>query len=836
MTTQLRHGLSSGLIALVLTLVSLAAAPPRLSDASLAWSGPLLDHVQSGAGAESTLDRDLEPVIVRGVDIHEFLTMPVEQLLVYRFGQNGYERIPAQVDEVANDGTFVETEDGRLDVNDEVVFMARDAGDLAPEDRPITDDVPNVESWYEIQVSDPLSGQEAWAYIVFGDNLLPAAADDYVSFDVGQHKIHAAAYVLNLGAAFNGSDYLALDASGVDLLDRTKVRLLCGSPVLCPLNENQLPVVPDDLVRDGPVRVVLRNGKVMAYESMVTWAADYTVLSGWGIQFSTDFAPAAAGSMLFSGTAPWGVEVDGVNDAVPITPASAWWQLQTPFGSVIQVTDLAAIGEPEGMSYYYLDDSAHDAEDTGDRFHYGDVGVTAASPNTPRVTYAYNYYFLPYEAPVLGPTFEAYQAEPLAVRCTLRGKSLFPFHYYLPLVANEGVKPWPHDDFYTPPDLGEFSQDRLGEILRYEHIETLLPEQVAAIAGVPTSPYGAESYRVLYVSQEPPGTLTAVSGLLYVPTGPAPPGGFPVILHAHYLPDLADPCAPSRTPLIARSQFSWVASGYIVAATDFSGLGTPGLRPLLVGQAEAASMLDMGRAALRFYDPTEWPVFSIAANQILIEGHSLGGHAALFAHQLWPSYAPELNVLGTVVFSPVTELPRLAYEMAYPPSPQMAPMALAMYGYSQYYGAPEDPHAWMNDPYASEFPERAETRCVLSFIIWLGNEPDEVFNQNLLSAIRNDQFDTLSPWASYVDQNLAGNFQSSVPVLVLQGEADSLNPPDASEALTQRLCDAGTPTTLSRYPDATHFSIVRFGLREALDWMAARLAGEPVGEPCADGS
>lgn len=827
MAAKLRHGLSLGPIALVFSLIFLVGAPPRLSEASLAGSGQLLGPAPSGDGAVNSLDRGLEPVIVYGANIHDFARLPLAKLRVYRFLQDGYEQIPAQMDEVASDGTFVTTEDGLLDSNDQIVFMARDAGDLAPEDRPITDDVPNVVSWYEIQVSDPLSGQQAWAYVVYGEDLPPAPSDDYVGFDAGRHKIYSPNYVLSLGAVFNGSDYLSLGASQVDLLDRTKVRVLCEIPFLCPLDENQLPLVPDDLVRDGPIRVVLRNGKVMAYASMVTWSSDYAVRSG-GIQFSTDFAPAATGSWLFSGTAPWGVLVDGVNDSVPSTPASAWWQLQTPYGSVIQVTDLPAIGDPAGMTYYYLDDSAHDAEDTGDRFHYGDVGVTATSPNS-QVTHAYNFYFLPPGSPVVGPTFEAYHANPLEVHSALRGRSLRPFDIYLPIVANGAAEPY--DDFYNPPDLGDFSQDRLGEVLRYEHIETLLPEQVAAIAGVPTSPYGAESYRVLYVSQEPPGTLTAVSGLLYVPTGLAPEGGFPILLHAHYLPDLADACAPSRTPLIARSQFSWIAEGYIVASTDFSGLGTPGLRPTLVGQPEAASMLDMGRAALRFRGTTQ-----PAANQILLEGHSIGGHAALFAQQLWPSYAPELNVLGTVVFSPVTEMPRLAYEMAHPPSLLLAPMALVMYGYSRYYGAPEDPHVWMNDPYATEFPARAETRCVASFIAWLGNNSDQVFQQDFLSAIRDQQFDTLQPWATYVDQNLAGRFQSSVPVLVLQGLADSLNPPDTGEALAQRLCDNGTPATLSLYPDATHFSIVKLGFREALDWMAARLAGEPVGNTCEGGS
>ena len=40
-------------------------------------------------------------------------------------------------------------------------------------------------------------------------------------------------------------------------------------------------------------------------------------------------------------------------------------------------------------------------------------------------------------------------------------------------------------------------------------------------------------------------------------------------------------------------------AGYVVAATDYEGLGTPGLHPFLVGESEGRSVLDAARAAHR---------------------------------------------------------------------------------------------------------------------------------------------------------------------------------------------------------------------------------------------
>jgi pimeloyl-ACP methyl ester carboxylesterase len=390
-----------------------------------------------------------------------------------------------------------------------------------------------------------------------------------------------------------------------------------------------------------------------------------------------------------------------------------------------------------------------------------------------------------------------------------------------------------YTDFYTPPDLGVLTPERLGELLRIEHIRTYSPDEVANAAGMSSSPYGAEAYRILYLSQAPPGTPRAVSGFLIIPTGSAPAGGFPVLAHGHATSGTADICAPSKSDMGAQLLLDWVANGYIVSATDYVGLGTPGIHPYAVGEAEAFSMLDSARAALRFCDNSHG-IVTPAANRIFLEGHSQGGHAALFAHQLWPSYAPELNVLGTVAFAPGSEPRLLVEQMVDPRSPLMGPGALALYAYSVYYGAPKDLGTWLQEPYATELPDKVEQQCVAGISLWLGSNPDQVFQPDMLAAVREQRWDDLQPWTGYMDINTPGNYTSLVPVLVLQGQRDDVVPPEANDQLTQRLCVHGTRTKLNLYPFATHITVTRLGQADALQWMADRLAGEPAPSSCPD--
>ncbi|MGD0394661.1 MAG: lipase family protein, partial [Acidimicrobiales bacterium] len=138
-------------------------------------------------------------------------------------------------------------------------------------------------------------------------------------------------------------------------------------------------------------------------------------------------------------------------------------------------------------------------------------------------------------------------------------------------------------------------------------------------------PPGATAYRILYHSESITGSDVAVSGLIVVPGGAPPTGGFPIVSWAHGTTGLPSQCAPSLGPLSSISYLlPLLKARMIVAATDYQGLGTPGIQPYLVGQSEAQGVLDAARAARNLEGPA-------ASNTVVVLGYSQGGQAALFA-------------------------------------------------------------------------------------------------------------------------------------------------------------------------------------------------------------
>jgi len=442
------------LIALLALLVGLSGFSVALASLALAGSAStartlnqdLEPATLSGAAATGlaavdtastakTLDRDLEPVVITGTAVSALTGFPLDELFVYVYSGGVWTQIPAQVDKVTATGAYATSEDGLLDANDEIVFMAKDLSDRAPAGTSLTDVLPISTGWYEIQVTDPTSPtRKGWAYIVHSSTLTPTFTADYVSFDTILHRINAASYSLGFATPKPFADYLTLGGSYVDIPDRTKMRLLCQIKLdprtwLCPITEEEGLPLQDDLIKDGPVRVIVRGGRVLAYGSMARWTTVLDIpsyLEG-DIRFSTDLSPAASGATHYSAVVPGGVTVDGIADTVAAEPLSPWWQVSTDSGTLIQVADTTPIGGIQ--TNYYLDNSQADASDTGDRRHYGDTGVYIKDPNL-TFTYTFALCSLAGTQPNVGATYQAYFMQPLSVAALREGLSAI----YLPAV------------------------------------------------------------------------------------------------------------------------------------------------------------------------------------------------------------------------------------------------------------------------------------------------------------------------------------------------------------------------------------------------------------------
>ena len=173
------------------------------------------------------------------------------------------------------------------------------------------------------------------------------------------------------------------------------------------------------------------------------------------------------------------------------------------------------------------------------------------------------------------------------------------------------------------------------------------------------APGGLRTWRILYHSTALDGRDVAVSGVVFAPDRPAPPGGFPLLAMGHNTTGIAPVCAPSLDPFqplpgateafYEQQVAGFVDGGFVAVATDYQGLGAvDGIHPFLVGETAAYNVLDAARAARAL------PGLDLASETI-IWGHSQGGHAAAWAGQLAPSYAPDLHISGVILGAPAAE-------------------------------------------------------------------------------------------------------------------------------------------------------------------------------------
>jgi len=201
----------------------------------------------------NSLNRDSDPVVITGLELRSLNRVAVDHIVGFRF-QDSWEQIPIQIDErkwvdfkvVYNNwpcgfGTmaYVDTTtyvgpdtDPDFDSDDELVFMAKDAGNLAP----LSGDFPVgvlEESRVEIKIHDPLDDAVAYVYLFESDgSLRPDAGGDYVAYEFrllnGSYFTH-----YQKGEGYNPEDSnIQTDAYQTHFSDRfirDELRILAGS-------------------------------------------------------------------------------------------------------------------------------------------------------------------------------------------------------------------------------------------------------------------------------------------------------------------------------------------------------------------------------------------------------------------------------------------------------------------------------------------------------------------------------------------------------------------------------------------------------------------------------
>lgn len=359
--------------------------------------------------------------------------------------------------------------------------------------------------------------------------------------------------------------------------------------------------------------------------------------------------------------------------------------------------------------------------------------------------------------------------------------------------------------FYDQPE--SLPSGPLGTVVRSEEIDTITPD--------------ARTYRVMYVSTDIAGERRAVSGLIVVPVAPAPPGGRDIIAFTHGTTGVDRRCAPSLlddpTPVMEALP-ELIAAGYVVAATDYQGLGTETRHPYLVGQVEGMNALDAARAA-RLLPEAD------TTNRFAVWGHSQGGHASLFTGQLAASYAPELELVGVAAGGPVPDLVELfEFNLATPVGKILISMALQAWAdvYDVDLGE-------IVTPSARDAVERISEICITDIRQILTRIPDAALLD--VSFLRVPPWET-EPWASIVDANTPGGETIRAPILLVQGDADTIVDPAATQRFADERCAAGETVEVLLLAGVSHVSTGFDGAVDVTAWIGDRFADLPAPSSC----
>lgn len=379
------------------------------------------------AQGQSTLNRPADPVVLTGADIPSLNGITPQSLVAFRYN-NGWVQIPVQVDErnVVDFGTIFHTAptgktilaytdantwtgadpDPMIDANDEIVFMAKQAGGRAPSFSEPAGVVAN--SGIEMKVTDPLNtAQKGYVYLFRQNGTLdPGAGGQYGTYTFnllsGNYKTTYKARDYNpenssVSTANYYHDYkdrwvneiLKIKAGAsteVDILDRHKVRFALG---FCGRSEETFASAGGAFAanKNGPVRGIrsylgANSGRYTQrdhffYEQRQDLITYLRVHQIPGVVDFFDYSANAIGMRYYNPLVTGGVTIDGVPDQVP-NGMIDWEMVTGEQGTLVHVHQLFSDIQFDDLTSVYVDDlTPPETQCTGDSVAYAQSGPWA---------------------------------------------------------------------------------------------------------------------------------------------------------------------------------------------------------------------------------------------------------------------------------------------------------------------------------------------------------------------------------------------------------------------------------------------------------------------------
>jgi alpha-beta hydrolase superfamily lysophospholipase len=378
-------------------------------------------------------------------------------------------------------------------------------------------------------------------------------------------------------------------------------------------------------------------------------------------------------------------------------------------------------------------------------------------------------------------------------------------------IVEGAVEEWEAPALYELPD--PIPAGSPGDIYRSEKLTSTMDGTVA--------------WRILYHSTDLNGENILVSGTVVAPantapSGAAPSGGRPVVSWAHPTTGTAPRCAPSAglDPFdLIEGLRGLIEQGYVVASTDYPGLGADGPDSYLVGVSEGNSVIDAARAARTIPETG-------ANGELLLWGHSQGGQAALFAAQSVAQYAPELTLKAVAVAAPATDLGQLLDDDLDDIS-GVTISSYALTAYSEVY--PQAALDTILTPAGVKATPGMNALCLLG-----QNRAIHTIARPLIGEYFSGDPTQVEPWATLLTENSPGAVALTVPLFIAQGETDTLVDPKTTSAFADHECAIGTRVTYVPLPKTGHGLAALRALDTLMPWFAQVQRGETVTSTCAE--
>src|ERR1700723_3692260 len=356
----------------------------------------------------------------------------------------------------------------------------------------------------------------------------------------------------------------------------------------------------------------------------------------------------------------------------------------------------------------------------------------------------------------------------------------------------------------------------------YSHVElksgatpgTLVRSEPATDYALPP---GIAATRILYYTRTASGKDALASGVVLVPYGRTPNGGWTLLAWSHGTSGVARSCAPSLMKSLFynwEGLYEYVLMGYAVVATDYTGLGTEGRHAYLDMSSNGTDVIHSVSAA--------HAAVSTLSEKWLVIGHSQGGLSSLGVAEL-EGVIKDPNFLGIVALAGASDLEDGIDAVV----SARLPVLNGLLGF-WVFGA------------KSVYPE-LELGDILTkkaLAIYSASVNDGCSAASGAFAVLSTDEMLLPGWKDnrYIKQFLARNRPgirpTYGPLLLVGGDDDLLFTESPGTKIFQRLCSSGARVQRNLYPGLGHDPVVYGSLRDQREWIAARFSGEPAPSNC----